>query len=256
MVVMAQPATDSLSKRRQQLRLLLLQIRDEPRVRLEEHSSFCTYTGLTAQQIDIHNVFDKPTFDADILKGYDALLVGGASEASVLEPETYTFVPACIDLMRVCINNGLPVFASCFGYQLAVLALGGSIVRDTADFEMGCVQISTTEQAADDILLHDVPNPFTAVAVHRERSAATPPGTISLAYTDKCHHAFRVIDKPFWAFQFHPEVDRATLIERLTIFQAHYTEGEQHLQQVLGSAQETPHSNNLMKHFVDRVLLT
>lgn len=242
--------------RRNNLKLLLLQIRDEARVRQEEHDSFSTYTGLKPEQIVIHNVFDKPVFNADILRGYDGLLVGGASEASVMEPDTYTFVPACIQLMRDCIKQSIPVFASCFGYQLAVLALGGTIVRDTENFEMGCVQISTTAEASEDILLHDVPNPFAAVSVHRERSSTTPPGSISLAYTEKCHHAFRVADKPFWAFQFHPEVDRATLIERLTIFQSKYTKDGEHLQEVLSAAVDTPHSNNLMRHFIDRVLLS
>lgn len=240
---------------REKLKLLLLQIRDEPRVRREEHLSFCNYAGLKADQLTIHNVFDQPRFDVDILMGFDALIVGGASEASVLEPEVYPFVPDSIDLMLNCIELGIPVFASCFGFQLAVLALGGVIIRDDRDFEMGCIEIQLTEHASQDPLFFDMPNGFAAVAVHRERSVDCPPGAIPLAYTSQCNHAFKVINKPFWAFQFHPEVDRQTLIDRLTIFKRHYTEGEAHLKQVLDSAVETPYSNNLVSHFVDRVLL-
>lgn len=241
---------------RKHLKLLLLQIRNDERVRQEEFQSFCTYTGLEPSQIHIHNVFDNPEFDFNILKGFDALLVGGASEASVLEPENYPFVPASIQLMRDCIEQSIPVFASCFGYQLAVLALGGAIVRDERDFEMGCIQIHLTEEARQDVLFSDAPSPFDAVAVHRERSADCPPNAVSLAYTAKSHHAFKVMDKPFWACQFHPEVDRQTLIDRLTIFQSHYTDGADHLQSVLDNAVETPFSNILLRHFIDRVLLT
>lgn len=240
---------------RDRLRLLLLQIRDEPRVRREEHSSFCTYAGLQSAQLDIHNVFDKPVFGPEILHGYDALIVGGASEASVLEPARYPFVPHCIQLMRHCIEQGTPVFASCFGFQLAVLALGGKIIRDHSDFEMGCITIRLTDAARHDPLFRDTPDGFHAVSVHRERTKTCPRGTIALAYTDQCIHAFQVINKPFWAFQFHPEVDRATLVERLTIFSDHYTDGEGHLREILNAAVETPHSNNLVSHFVDRVLL-
>ena len=57
------------------------------------------------------------------------------------------------------------------------------------------------------------------------------------------------------AFQFHPEVDRATLVERLTLFKDEYTEGDDHLQQVLDAAHETPESNRLLTKFVDRVVL-
>lgn len=243
-------------KTRNALRLLLLQIRDEALVRIEEHQSFCTYAGLQPHQLAIHNVFDIPEFGAEILEGYDALIVGGASEASVLEPQHYPFVVNCIRLMQECMQRDFPVFASCFGFQLAVLALSGEIIRDQSDFEMGSIPISLTENAANGLLLHDAPDGFYAIAVHRERSIACPPGAISLAYTEKCNHAFKVRDKRFWAFQFHPEVDRQTLIERLTIFKDKYTEGADHLQGILDSAVETPHSNNLVSHFVDRVLLT
>ena len=241
---------------RDKLKLLLLQIRDEPRVRAEEHRSFCTYSGLQPEQLAVHNVFDSPDFGTEILEGYDALIVGGASEASVLEPQQFPFVPASIRLMRTCMARDFPVFASCFGFQLAVLALGGEIIRDDRDFEMGCIPIQLTEEAATDALFHDAPDGFHAVAVHRERSVDFPDGVVPLAFTDQCSHAFRVEGKRFWAFQFHPEVDRRTLIERLTIFSAHYTEGAGHLQKILNAAVETPYSNNLVSHFVDRVLLS
>ncbi len=72
-----------------QLKVLLLQIRDQPRVRQEELASFVAYSGLHAAQFDVLNVFDEPHFAADAASGYDALFVGGASEASVLEPDKY-----------------------------------------------------------------------------------------------------------------------------------------------------------------------
>jgi GMP synthase (glutamine-hydrolysing) len=245
-----------MTKTRDALQLVLLQIRQEQRVREEEHHSFCTYAGLEPHQVSVHNVFDQPDFSDAILADCDALLVGGASEASVLEPERYPFVPASIRLMQRCIERDVPVFASCFGFQLAVLALGGRIVRDQRDFEVGCVPISLTPEAADDRLFQGVPDGFHAVAVHRERAPQCPEGVIPLAFTEQCLHAFKVRERRFWAFQFHPEVDRQTLVERLTIFQEHYTDDGGHLQRVLESAVETPHSNNLVSHFVDRVLLS
>jgi GMP synthase (glutamine-hydrolysing) len=93
------------------------------------------------------------------------------------------------------------------------------------------------------------------VSVHRQYACEVPPGCDLLAFTDACVHALRVSNTPFWAFQFHPEVDRATLVERLTHYRDHYTEDATHLEQVLATAQETPESNGLMRKFVDRVLL-
>jgi GMP synthase (glutamine-hydrolysing) len=237
------------------LKVLLLQIRNQSRVREEELTSFVGYSGLQANQLDVLNVFDTPDFGIEVLDGYDALFVGGASEASVLEPDTYPFVAPSIRLLRHCIDIDLPVFASCFGFQLAVLALGGTIIRDQANFEMGTLPIFLTDVAANDPLFHDVPDGFPAVAVHKERATDLPEQCELLAYTETCAHAFKVTDKPFWAFQFHPEVDRATLVERLTIFKAHYTDGDEHLDKILQAAVETPDSNGLVKKFVERVLV-
>ena len=74
---------------RKDIKILLLQIRDDHKVRREELESFAKYSELEVKQIDILNVFDTPYFKSDVLNGYDALYVGGASEANVLEPEKY-----------------------------------------------------------------------------------------------------------------------------------------------------------------------
>jgi GMP synthase (glutamine-hydrolysing) len=244
-----------MSRQRKDLRILLLQIRDLAHVRVEEHRSFAQQAGLELGQIDVLNVFDTPRFPPDAAEGYDALFVGGASEASVLEPETYPFVPFGCELLWHARNTGQPVFASCFGFQLAVIAFGGRIVRDESDFEMGTIPIRLAAEARSDPILRDAPDGFLAVSVHRERAVDTPSGCIRLAYTDLCCHVFRVRGRPFWAFQFHPEVDRATLVERLTVFKDQYTEGDNHLERVLGAARDTPESNRLVTRFVDRVLL-
>jgi len=237
------------------VKILLLQIRNQARVREEELASFVTYSGLQASQFDVLNVFDQPQFTPDVMRSYDALFVGGASEASVLEPDIYPFVGPSIRLLQHCLAVRLPVFASCFGFQLAVLALGGRIVRDQTGYETGTVSINLTNSAATDPLFHDTPDGFYGVSVHKERAPALPNNCDLLAYTRACPHAFRVIDKPFWAFQFHPEVDRTTLVERLTIYKKQYTDGNDQLEKVLSNAVETPESNQLVRKFVDRILV-
>lgn len=232
-----------------------MQIRESDNVRQEEYDSFLAYSGLRREQIDVLNVFETPDFTGDVLRGYDSLFVGGASDASVLEPDTYPFVASSVALLQYCLSLDIPVFASCFGFQLAVLATGGRIVRDQSDYEMGTPAIRVTAAGRDDLLFRDVPDGFRAVSVHKERAPELPASCELLAETDACPHAFRVEGRRFWAFQFHPEVDRATLVQRLTHYKAQYTDGDDHLQAVLDSARETPESNGLVKKFVERVLL-
>ncbi len=244
-----------MDKRRAQLKVLLLQIRDESQTRREEVESFARFCRLEPDQFTVLNVFDTPVFDVSVVTGFDALFVGGSSEASVLEPERYPFLAACQRLLRDCIRLKRPVFASCFGHQLAIMALGGRIIHDQRDFEMGTIGVRVTKAGREDILFQDTPDPFQAVSVHRERATALPPGCTLLAYTAACTHAFRVDGAPFWTTQFHPEVSKSILIERLTVFKEKYTDGDDHLQKVLDNAVETPESNRLLEKFVDRVLL-
>lgn len=245
-----------MPKQRHELKLLLLQIRDTQETCIEEHESFAKYSGLKSSQIDILNVFETPFFEPHVIDGYDALFVGGSSEASVLEPEKYPFLEDCKRLLHYCIEQEIPTFASCFGHQLAVIALGGEIIHDEKDFEMGVIPISLNENAKDDPIFRDTPDGFLAISVHRERTLEAPNGCIPLAFTSPCSHSFRVAGKPFWTAQFHPEVDRQVLVDRLTRYKARYTSGDDHLEKILANAVETPESNGLLKKFVDRVLLT
>lgn len=244
-----------MSKSRSELRILLMQIRQETETRIEELESFAQFCDLSTEQFGILNVFDQPHFDEEVLNGFDALFVGGSSEASVLEPDHYPFVESAQALLRECIQMKFPVFASCFGHQLAVMALGGEIVRAEGEFEMGTIPINLRDAAKKDLLFEDTPDDFLAVSVHRELNTKIPEGCIELAYTDVCCHSLKVIDAPFWTTQFHPEVDLDVLIRRLTLFRDKYTENADHLQEVLDNSEETPESNALIRKFVDRVLL-
>ena len=193
------------------LSVLLVQIRDHGAVREEEVESFLRYGGLEAHQMDVLNVFDTPSFAPETVEKYDVVLVGGASEASVLEPAKYPFVPHIIALLQHCIDIEKPVFASCFGFQAAVLGLGGQIFRDEENFEMGTIPLTLSSEAATDPLFSGVHDSFLAVSCHKESTFETPANCVTLATSPICLHAFRVRAKPFWAFQFHPELDRDCL---------------------------------------------
>ena len=240
---------------RKQLRFLLVQIRDDERVRSEEVQSFLHYGGLDAEQLTVLNVFDRPQFERDVGRGFDAVLVGGASEASVLERQRYPFVDSIIGLLRWCIEVHKPVFASCFGFQAAGLGLGAEVTFQDEGFEMGTLPMQLTEHAADDPLFCDAPEGFVAVTCHRESLLHAPQGCLALAHSDRFCQAFRVVERPFWAFQFHPELDCATFVSRLGIYRKQYTDTDDHYESTIASFRETPVSNQLLGKFIDRVVL-
>jgi GMP synthase (glutamine-hydrolysing) len=238
-----------------QLKILLLQIRNDPVVCQEELECFAKYSGLETAQIDILNVFSCAEFDNSLVDSYHGLYVGGSSDVSVLEPEKYSFVIPCQELLLYCQRINKPVFASCFGFQLAVRAFKGTIIRDESGFEMGTIPISLTASAFYDPVFAATPNNFLAVAVHQERAIEIPDDFDLLAYTDNCCHAFKHKESPFWAFQFHPEVDVDILIQRLGIYRHKYTNGNDHYDALISDFNATPYSNHLLEQFVNNVLL-
>ena len=240
---------------RKDLKILLLQIRDDANVRKEELESFAKYSELELNQFTVLNVFDVSKFNNDVLDGFDALYVGGASEANVLETEKYEFVNDCINLINYAGEKSIPTFASCFGFQLAVLAFGGTILSKDSDYEMGSIPIRLTNLAEIDPVFKGTSDNFSALSIHRQYAIELPANLDLLAYTDQCLHSFKLRGKPLWAFQFHPEVDRSTVFKRLAIYKEAYTNSEDEFQSVLDSLVETPESHNLMLNFVNRVLL-
>lgn len=239
---------------RNQLKILLLQIRKHHLVRKEELVSFAKYSNISEKQITILNVFDTSYFDPDIVDNYDAVFVGGASECPVTDETNFPFITHCKELLLYCLEINKPVFASCYGFQLVVLALGGEIIHVEKDFEMGSIPIKITPDAQNDPIFNNTPDNFLAISVHQDKAIATPVGCTLLAYTNECIHAFRVDKKPFWCTQFHPEVDKQILIERLTHFKDKYTSSDEHLQEIINNTKETPESNILISKFIDYVI--
>lgn len=231
---------------------LLLQIRRNELVKKEELESFERFAGASPNSITAFDCFNSDLCTLEI-SDYSAIYIGGASEASVLEPETYTFVPKLISKVKEMIDKKIPTFASCFGFQVAVLALGGSIIRDESNFEMGTYQMKLTPKALKDPIFNGVSDLFYAVSVHKEKTTLLPPNSELLAYTDSCVHSFRVKNCPFYAFQFHPELDKKTLKIRLNAYKEKYTQNSNHLSEVINNLKETPYANMLVKNFMNSI---
>lgn len=242
-------------KNKEDIRILLMQIREHAAVKDEELHCFVKYSGLKKHQFTILDVFKDPSFDTKMIDNFDALFVGGASSANVLLDDTFPFLQNSRDLLSYCINKKIPVFASCFGFQLAVQSLNGEIIHQENDFEMGTVPIKISPKGREDILLNDVPDNFYGVSVHQQKAIVAPPNTEVLAYTDECIHVIKVVDCPFWAFQFHPEVDLSVLTHRLGVYSDKYTKDSEHFENIIKNACETPESNLLLIKFVNRVLV-
>lgn len=237
------------------LRFLLLQIRepDDPVIE-EERASFAEKAGLEIEQILPHNLLDGPPTHAEV-GACDGLLVGGSGDYYVSKGHMSGFD----ELMRFFIevaDRGYPTFASCFGFQLMVQALGGHIVHDPANTELGTLELSLTEAGRNDPLLGALPPTFNAQLGHKDRADWLPPGFENLVTSRLCRfQAFRVPDKPIWATQFHPELDghsnRGRYLRYLEGYAEHLSPDER--ERALENYRDSPETGDLLKRFIKLV---
>ncbi len=94
-----------MTKQRSQLKILLLQIRDDQFTCQEELNEFVRFSRLDVDQFGILNTFETPEFEPTRIEGYDALFVGGSSDASVTQPEKYPFVEDAKRLLVYCLKK-------------------------------------------------------------------------------------------------------------------------------------------------------
>lgn len=234
------------------LRLLLLQAReaDDP-MRDHERECFVDRLGLRHDQVHTHNLVTHELRYSEV-KRYDALLMGGSGEFLVSKGDQPNFEPL-LDLLREIVDEGHPMFATCYGFQAMVHAVGGRVIHDPEQVEVGTFDLQLTEAGRRDELLGELPPQFKAQQGHKDRAEHLPPNLLHLAYSERCpHQALRVKDKPIWAVQFHPELDehgnRSRYVHYLEHYAPHLTPEE--VERELECFDHSPEASSLLSRFL------
>jgi GMP synthase (glutamine-hydrolysing) len=178
--------------------------------------------------------------------------VGGSGQYSVLDddPRIHRFVSFLAEIS----TTGFPVFASCFGFQAIVLGLGGEVVADEDNAEVGSYDLELTDEGAADPLFSALPREFIAQLGHKDQARRYPSGMLNLASSPRTpRQAFRLVGFPVYGTQFHPEL---TWQENRARFQRYMKEygklfGAEAAQRQLDSHRPSLESNNLLGAFVD-----
>jgi len=198
-------------------KFLLLQVRneDDP-MRRQEVECFARALACDPAQID---VFDLLTGVPSVkrLSHYDVVLLGGSGDYSVAEGGPW--LPAALETMVELYEIGKPTFASCWGFQAMARALGGEVVTDTSRAELGAVEVRLTAAGRRDPLFAPLGPAFLAPMGHQDCVVSLPPQAELLASSSKvANQAFKISGKPIYGTQFHPELDRDALLQRLDAY--------------------------------------
>jgi GMP synthase-like glutamine amidotransferase len=193
------------------------------------HEIKCVYEAANVLHCDIAitNAASQNTSASDItrkIKKADLVLLGGVGESGY-EAETKeakeNFVSArkkLAPVIKKLARKQIPTVGLCFGHQLIAELLGGTTKQDNDMAETGVAEICLTDAGKDDQLLSVMHDCFSAIVGHKVSVTELPDEATLLAHSDTCPiQAFRY-QKNIYGFQFHPELNKQTLADRLEMY--------------------------------------
>lgn len=229
---------------------LLLQVRnaDDP-MRQQEVDCFARALHCEANRIRVYDLLSGvPTLD--LLDHVDVVLLGGSGDYSVAEGGDW--LPPVLEAMRALFDLSKPTFASCWGFQALAKAMGGNVVTDMSRAELGTVEVFLTDEGLADPLFAPLGDRFLAPMGHQDCVVQLPPGAVRLASSEKVENqAFRFPGKPIYCTQFHPELDREALVQRVRAYPKYVESitGEA-LEEFANRCVETRETNQLLGRFM------
>lgn len=235
------------------LKVLLLQTREpgDP-AKAQEVRSFAAKADLAEEQIVSYDLLTGPPSLSEV-RAHDALMIGGSGEYYVSHGNLPGFA-GLLELLGEVVDVGHPTFGSCFGFQCMVTALGGEIIHDPENTEVGTYELTLTKDGQQDSLLGELPTTFLAQMGRKDRAARLPDGVLHLASSARCpFQALRIPDQPIWAAQFHPELDRHENRRRFEQYMKDYAPymSPEARQEALESFQESsPEVLGLLRRFL------
>lgn len=233
-------------------RILLVQVRSQRAAERQEVACFRERLGVGEGSLLCWNVIDRPLIRWRDVADADAVILGGAGAHSVTRP--YPFTEPLTEVVLRLLADDRPVFGSCWGHQFLALVLGGSVRTDALREEVGTFAVELTDAGAADPLFAGFPRRFTAQLGHHDRVVELPPGAVELAFSAACRNqALRLAGKPVYGTQFHPELSRERIRERLLMYRDGYLRdgGEARVDSMLAPS---PWADRLLEQFVAEVV--
>ena len=153
------------------------------------------------------------------LSDYDGMVIAGSSLHAY---DTDFAVTNQIALVAAAGEAGLPIFGSCWGLQIAVMAAGGQVAYNLKGREVGFARkIVVNEQGQTHPMFRGKTGVFDAPCIHYDEVVRMPEDATLLA--SNAHSLVQAAVIPVgksevWAVQYHPEFDLDQLVQLYTLY--------------------------------------
>ena len=153
------------------------------------------------------------------LTDYDGMVITGSSLHAY---DTDFAVTNQIALVRQAGEVGVPMFGSCWGLQIAVVAAGGAVALSPRGREVGIARkILLNADGMAHPMFRGKPPVFDAPCIHYDEVARLPEGAVLLASNHHSNVQAAIIPvgrSQVWAVQYHPEFDLDQLVQLYRLY--------------------------------------
>ena len=231
------------------LRYLLLQVRnhDDP-MRQQEITCFAQSLRCDESQIGVFDLLNQ-TLNRDQLGRGDIFLIGGSGHYGAVADAPW--LDRALDGLREIHRLSKPTFGSCWGFQAMSRAMGGAVIKDLENAELGTLPLRLTPAGRADPVFGPLGESFHGQLGHEDRVTRLPDDAVLLASSDRvAHQAYRFRDKPIYCTQFHSELTQKGLLERVRAY-PEYVEriSGMHYTDFAADCHETPETTQLLVRF-------
>jgi len=231
------------------MKILLVQTRKDKMIE-HEYDCFIKEMNLKPEELVAYDMFKENKIDAEIADQYDAVILGGTGEFAVYNEDQLTFLPDIYRLIRHCYDKDIPLLGVCFGIQLAAVAFSGEVKYMPENKEAGNYLVTLSKEGRQDPIFEGLPNPFYAVIGHMDCVTQVPENAIVLASSERCAvQALTFPGKKFYVFQFHPELDKQGLVDRLKFYYKKGYAKEEEIQDIIDNAEEADEPRKILMNF-------
>lgn len=214
----------------------------------DEVNWFSKACGLSDESVLVISVF-RDELLPDPLEVQGVIITGSVDMIS----DNYPWIQRTSQWLKVAIEKSIPILGVCFGHQLIVHALGGKVGPNPNGAEFGTVNINKTQEAEQDILFKDLPNPLSMQVFHFESVLQLPSEAVILAGNRiDPFHAFRC-GTNVWGVQFHPEFDKKIMSYAYDVYGRDMEVAGFSVEKLRDSTVDNKHGIQLLQRFTELV---
>lgn len=240
-------------------KMLILQMRPEDEAADSEFQAILRVGELDPGEV--HRIRLEQGIPEIEIDNYYAIIAGGSpfdvsmdqKEKSQVQKDIEVFYDRLFDQV---LPADVPFFGACSGNGLLGKYCGARISKKYSE-PIGSINVSLTEEGANDLLLKGLPTTFSVLVGHKEACDDIPPGAVLLGSSQTCPVQMFKVKKNIYATQFHPEADAHEFILRIRTYRNYGYFAPEEADGLIRAIRSTntPIAMEILRRFVERYRL-